>query len=169
MATPNANSARSGVASQDCAPRDTRTPGKHTVTCTATDHVGRTTTQTSSYTVNYGWDDFLPPLENPPTVNIGKAGLIYPVKWQLTDANGAFISDLSAIRTPGVYAVQCGSLGGNPTSMLEPSNRDRAGLRYNRGAKQFIYNWSTPSKPGCYKLVIKLKGGQSYPVYFNLK
>ncbi len=162
----NASDAISGVASQACGEVDTRTLGKHTVTCTTTDRVGNTVTQTITYTVNYDW---IPSFDAPPTVNTGKAGLIYPVKWQLTDANGTFISDLSAIRTPGVYAVQCGSFSSNPTSALESSRSDRAGLRYNRGAHQFIYNWSTPTKPGCYKLVIKLKGGQSYPVYFNLK
>jgi predicted outer membrane repeat protein len=165
-ATANASDAISGVASQACGAVDTRTLGKHTVNCTTTDHVGNTATQTITYTVNYGW---IPSFDAPPTVNTGKAGLIYPVKWQLKDANGDFISNLSAIRTPGVYAVQCGSFSSNPTSTLESSESNRAGLRYNRAANQFIYNWSTPTKPGCYKLVIKLKGGQSYPVYFNLK
>ena len=119
--------------------------------------------------MNYGWDGFLPSVDTPPTVNIGNAGLIYPVKWQLKDANGAFISDLSAIRTPGVYAVAVWVVSSNPTSTLASDKSNRAGLRYNKGANQFIYNWSTPTKPGCYKLVINLKGGQSYPVYFNLK
>ncbi len=102
-------------------------------------------------------------------VNIGKAGLIYSIKWQLTDANGAFISDLSAIRTPGVYAFSAGRLAATRPALCSSSKSNRAGLRYNKAANQFIYNWSTPSKPGCYKLVIKLKGGQLYPIYFNLK
>jgi hypothetical protein len=107
-----------------------------------------------------------PPVDQ---LNTGKAGRTYPIKWQLTDASGAFVGDLSAITSitaePGGMA--CGS--SDTTEVLQEATGGGSTARYDSDTHQFIYNWRTPSAPGCYALVLTLADGQSYTAYFDLK
>jgi hypothetical protein len=158
----------SGVPSSSVsAAADTSTAGGHSVNLTAADNVGNSTTVSCLYTINYALSGFVRPIANTPTVNAGKAGRTYPVKWQLRDANGGYISTLNAVAHVVMQSTPCGDFATDPDNTMTVTATGATSLRYDSAADQYIYNWATPTA-GCYTLFLELDSGQTVPAYFQL-
>ena len=144
--------------------------GTFTATCGgARDVAGNTASASATYTVGYGFGGFLPPVDNPPAVNSGRAGRTYPVKWRLTGAGGAPVRALSAVAGMTYQTTACSAFGGASTAPLEAESTGGTELRYDAVADQYVYNWQTPGTAGCYTLLLTLDSGQVQRAYFDLR
>jgi large repetitive protein len=166
----SATDALSGIASSSGtvpsgSPIPTGTAGANTFTVTATDKAGNTTTKTVNYYVRYNFIGFLPPVDNPPVFNVGKAGRTFPIKWQLKDANGNFISDLGV-----VLSLQYRKTADDSSAPQDqiPDTSGASGLRYDSTSNQFIFNWQTAkSFIGSYEFILKLNDGSVHNALFK--
>ena len=149
---------------------DTAIPGSHDFTVTATDLAGNTTAVSVSYAVHYGFTGFLSPVDNPPTTNLVKAGRTVPVKWQLTDAAGAYLSSLSTVAAIQSSPSACDSA---PTDLI-PDNATtlaQESLTYDAQANAFVYSWQTAKewKNTCRQLWLTLSDGTIWTAKFKFK
>jgi len=168
VAKANATDQTSGVATSGCGPVITSTVGQHTLTCTATDNAGNTATATLNYTVGYGFS-FVLPMDAPPKVNAGLAAFVYPLVWRLTDANGKYVSTLSAITSIAYKATSCSAFTTNPAGATATSAIGPNHPTYDPKANAYLYAWATPRPKGCYTLFLTLNSGQVEPAYFDLR
>jgi hypothetical protein len=140
--------------------------GPHTVTGL---HGGKTATATLTATAKFS--GFLSPLASDPTVwNAGNAGRTYPIKWQLNDANGAYITTAVPGTIISVSHVMCPN-GSAVTDLIDYA-ADTGGttLRYDSTANQYVYNWASPSaKNSCYQMTVTTPDGQAHIALFSLK
>jgi predicted dienelactone hydrolase len=110
---------------------------------------------------------FLRPVENPPTINSGRAGRTYPVTFQIRDENGRRVTSLAAVSSITSKAVSCESFSGDPSDALETTATGGTSLRFEDD--QFVYNWKTPSSAGCYELFVTLADGGAHSANFSLE
>ena len=120
---------------------DTSSVGAKSFTVNAEDQAGNTATQTNGYNVSYVFSGFFQPVDNY-AVNSAKAGQAIPVKWRLTDASGAGISDPGSFRSVS-SVMGNGACGGYPTDLIEEYAAGSSGLQY-LGDGYWQFNWKTP-------------------------
>jgi len=148
-------------------PIPTGTVGAKTFTVDATDNAGNTTTKTVTYNVwCYTFIGFLPPVDNLPTFNVGKAGRTFPIKWQLKDYNGNFVSDL--ISVVKLTYRQIATDTSSPQDTI-PDTSGASGLRYDSASNQYIFNWQTSSTFAgkSYEFVLTLNDGTEHIARFR--
>jgi hypothetical protein len=123
----------------------------------------------------YAFTGFLSPMQPAGTIGAptfsGTAtyGSAKPVKWQLQDASGHYISDLTTATNlsaaPYAPGVCTGQASGTPVLLYSPTAGAKGGstFRYDTGSNQFIFNWNTGymAGPGCYELELQLNDGSA--------
>jgi hypothetical protein len=107
--------------------------------------------------VHYAFSGFLAPLNNSMALALNRT---VPIKFQLTDYTGKYITSLSAVTSLQVLNSQ----GQNVLT-----NAGSTALRYDSTANQFIANWSTKGLPaGTYSVTLALNDGTIYKKSFVL-
>lgn len=114
----------------------------------------------------YTFIGFQSPVNNPPQVNTGKGGKTYPVKFQVKDATGAYVTSLSVVKSITATATNCDPTG--TPDALEVTATGGTALRYDATANQFVFNWQTPKRSGCYTLTFTLDNDDAYSADFRL-
>jgi hypothetical protein len=119
---------------------DTSKPGTHTFTVAAEDASGNLGTKSVTFTVQFSFGGFQPPVSNT-MLNIATAGSTIPLKWTLTDLAGNTYANMDAIQ--GISSKQIACPRGSTTS-LDPSDQP-IGTNGVAGVTNgvFHYNWAT--------------------------
>jgi uncharacterized delta-60 repeat protein len=119
------------------------TLGAHTVTAIYNGDANYITSfGTLAQNVQYHFSGFLAPLNSNMAMALNRT---VPIKFQLTDYNGKFITSLSAVQS---LTVPGGTL---------------SALRYDSTANQFIANWQTKGlAAGTYSVTLALADGMTY-------
>jgi trimeric autotransporter adhesin len=148
---------------------NTRTAGARTFKITAKDAVGFTTNHTHSFTVeawlNFG--GFQAPASPPPTLNLVARGALVPIRWQLPDGRGGFVTNPASFTSATVGSLTCGSATSVP---LNDSASGPAGISFDAATNSFVYNWQTSTSwTGCRKLTIKLRDNSVHELRFRFQ
>jgi hypothetical protein len=141
--------------------------GTHTLTATAKDLAGNTSTATRSYTVApWRTAGFTKPIDMNGVLNTAKNGSTVPVKFQV------YAGDIRVIDPAKVAfsaaKVTCST--GTAEDAVEVTATGATSLRYDSTAGQFVYNWATPKTAGaCYALTMTTADGTPTKALFKLK
>jgi hypothetical protein len=92
-----------------------------------------------------------------------------PIKWQLKDSSGNFVTSLSSTQTlQATFYVggvcTAGQATGQTFLLYSPTSGATGGstFRYDSSNNQFLFNWSTKvltTGPGCYEIILQLNDG----------
>ena len=110
---------------------------------------------------------FSPPVDNPPMVNVAKAGRAVPVKFSLDSYDGM---DILKAGYPGSQQIDCDSL--DPVDIVvgtvTSGSRD---LSYKKGTEEYTYIWKTEKAwaGSCRQLILKLNDGTEHLAYFDFR
>jgi hypothetical protein len=122
--------------------------------------------------VNYSFVGFLQPIDNLPIINSVKAGQTIPVKWQLKDAVGNLIGDLSSLAPSpnGLTSVRINCDGSSTADPIEELAAPGSTV-FRFDGTQFIYNWQTSKSwvGTCRLMTVRLKDGNVYYAQFTFK
>lgn len=137
---------------------DTSKPGPNTLTLTAVDNEENTTIVTINYYVQYDYSGVLSPLSDN-KVNIIKPDRTVPIKFQLKDANGAYITNVQAKIYITSDTAENKSLLFAPL-LADPKKKDSNIFRYDSTDNQYIFNLNMKYyKSGTYQIKIDLGDG----------
>src|SRR5262249_42171624 len=106
--------------------------------------------------ISYNFGGFRPPLYDGANFRTGST---VPIKFQLTDFTGDFITRLSAVQS---LQVQVLDALGNPFDLAAPGG---SGLHYDPVAHQYVFNWRTSGlAAGHYRILLTLDDGTVHTV-----
>ncbi|HEX8355325.1 MAG TPA: PxKF domain-containing protein [Pyrinomonadaceae bacterium] len=141
--------------------------GTTTVTATATDAAGNTTTRQFTVTVLYNFTGFFSPVANLPSLNSVNAGRAIPVKFSLSGNKGL---NIFAAGSPASQPISCSTTA--PISDLEGTvTSGGSSLSYSASSDQYHDNWKTEGSWAgtCRALVVTLNDGSTHTALFKFK
>src|SRR3954447_4774637 len=166
-ATVAASDGQSGLASDPSGTVavDTSTVGPKTITRTATDNVGHTTTKSCTTAVHYMFSGLQQPV-NPDGSSIFKLGSTVPLKFVLTD-NGSNVVSGAVARVD--MAKITNSVEGTFVEAISTSAATTGNL-FRESGGQYIFNLSTKSlEAGTWSVKVTLDDGTSYSTQISLR
>ena len=146
---------------------DTSSVGLKTVTVTVKDNAGNSITATKTCYVTYAFVGFLEPINNDDS-SIFKLGSTVPVKFQLVDAQGSFISTAVA----KIYVTKLtNAVTGDEVEPVSTSTATTGNLfRYDSTSNQYIFNLGTKSlSRGTWQIKVVLDDGTTKTVLISLR
>ncbi|MBA7558226.1 hypothetical protein ES705_51021 [subsurface metagenome] len=148
---------------------DTNSVGEKTFTISATDYAKNPVTNWVKYKV-LGFSGILPPIK-PDGTRVFKLGSTIPVKFQLWDADGNFITDTEAEAKISLKKI----IGEDPLGVPEDGDSTSAAtignlFRYDDTDNQYIFNLATKELSiGTWEITITVNGTGSYSVKIGLR
>jgi hypothetical protein len=141
--------------------------GTTTVTSTATDPAGNSSSCTFTITVLYNFTGFFSPVDNLPTLNQVNAGKAIPVKFSLSGNKGL---NIFAPNNPSSGVIQCGA-DAPVIDITETVTAGSSSLSYSASSDQYNYIWKTESSWAgtCRQLVVQLNDGSIHRANFKFK
>lgn len=139
--------------------------GTTTVTTTATDPSGNTSSCSFNVTVLYNFTGFFQPIGNLPVLNSVNAGRAIPIKFSLSGNKGL---NIFAAGSPASGVIACNSA--DPVAeVTETTTAGGSSLSYDSG--QYHYVWKTESSWAgtCRQLVVTLNDGSTHRANFKFK
>lgn len=145
---------------------DTSTAGVHTLHFIATDYAGNTSTKTITYDVEYDYSGVLNPINSDGSSTF--QGSAVPVKFQLKDANGAYVTNATA----KLYIAKVtGNTAGTEAEAVSAAGASIGNaFRYDSTNNQYIFNLNVKGfDVGTYQLRIDLGDGTVNKVTIGVK
>jgi hypothetical protein len=115
----------------------------------------------------YNFSGFFQPVDNPPTLNVAKAGSAIPVKFSLGGDQGL---DIFQPGYPRVTTVSCSTSA--PTDAIETTvTAGSSSLQYDSTANQYTYVWKTNANGAgtCVQFDLGLNDGSAHTFLLELK
>lgn len=120
-----------------------------------------------AFEVRYESSGLLPPVDDQ-GLNIARAGQVVPLKWEVSDADGVPVTDLSGVTLTSVE-VACAE--GEDLDSGDPVDEPPAGASglQNLGGDLYKYNWRTDRsyRDTCREARLDLDGGAVLTVLFD--
>lgn len=116
-------------------------------------------------TFSYSFSGFLPPVDNPPTVNVVKAGRAVPVEFSLNGNQGL---DILVAGSPASQPVHCDTTA--PLDAIEETvTAGSSSLSYDATLDRYTYVWKTAKDwtATCRNLILKLADGTDRTANFK--
>ena len=160
-----------GIIAPSCSPASGSTfgYGTTTVTCSATDNAGNTSSASFTVTVTFGRFGFYSPVDMGGMLNVIKGGQTVPLKFEVF-AGATELTSTSVVSYFKFKEVTYGSLDIAGQDDIELVTSGNTVLRYDGTAGQFIQNWQTPKTTGKYYVAtVGLTDGATISAYFKTK
>ena len=134
------------------------------MTFTATDDFGNISQTSATIWVNYGVNGFLPPVSLGKPINLGST---VPVKFQLTDAQGAIVTSATAKLVLQKFSNN--EPVGEPIVVTSTSGAD-SGNYFRLSDGMYMYNLNTKGlSTGLYQIQASLDDGGMNTIMLSLK